>query len=141
MRDYDVYIYATADPRTGIKPEHLRYRFKNCVRAAATTALSPEIWNRSLDERLGIYETGRDLDAYVWGVKWQGLYPGMQLVPVSAEAAQWSQALGIPFHEATIETNGHNLSLVFSDLVVALLSPGATPFVVPPNGPNTKIPL
>ena len=26
MRDYDVVIYATADPRTGIQPEHVRYR-------------------------------------------------------------------------------------------------------------------
>jgi len=25
-RDYDVVIYATADPRTGIQPEHVRYR-------------------------------------------------------------------------------------------------------------------
>lgn len=24
MRDYDLYVYATADPRTGIAPEHLR---------------------------------------------------------------------------------------------------------------------
>jgi hypothetical protein len=29
MRDYEVFIYATADPRTGIKPEHLRYRFRH----------------------------------------------------------------------------------------------------------------
>jgi hypothetical protein len=29
MRDYDVFVYATADPRTGIAPEHLRYRFKH----------------------------------------------------------------------------------------------------------------
>ena len=28
MRVYDVFIYATADPRTGIEPEHLRYRFR-----------------------------------------------------------------------------------------------------------------
>ncbi len=41
MRDYEVFIYATADPRTGITPEHLRYRFTHCVRATVTSALSP----------------------------------------------------------------------------------------------------
>jgi len=52
MRDYEVFVYVTADPRTGIRPEHLRYRFTHCVRATTTTALSPDIWRRSLDERL-----------------------------------------------------------------------------------------
>jgi hypothetical protein len=41
MRDYEVFIYATADPRTGIRPEHLRYRFTHCVRATVTSALPP----------------------------------------------------------------------------------------------------
>ncbi len=60
IRDYDVSVYATADPRTGIVPEYLRYRFKHCVRAIATSSVPPEIWTRSLDERL-IDEQGRDL--------------------------------------------------------------------------------
>jgi hypothetical protein len=40
MRDYDVYVYATADPRTGGAPAHLRYRFTQCVRSAVTTSFS-----------------------------------------------------------------------------------------------------
>ena len=141
MRDYDIYIYATADPRTGIQPEHLLYRFTHCVRATVTTAVHPEVWKQSLDERLVDYEQGRNLDGYVWGVKWQVLDPGMKLVPDSAEARQWSRELGLPFHEATIETNGHNLSLVFSDLTVQAVLPGWTPFVVTDGGPDFKIPL
>ncbi len=65
MRDYEVVIHATADPRTGIRPEHLRYRFTHCVRATVTSALSPEIWKQSLDERLVDYERGYDPDGYV----------------------------------------------------------------------------
>lgn len=139
MRDYEVFIYATADPRAGIRPEHLRYRFTHCVRATVTTALSPEIWRRSLDERLIDYEQGRELDGYVWGVRWQALYPGMKLLPDSADARRWSRALGLPFHEAVIETNGHNLSLVFSDLAVQRVDPGHAPFVIPDGGPDCKI--
>jgi hypothetical protein len=141
MRDYEIFIYAAADPRTGIQPAHLRYRFTHCVRATVTTALSPEIWRRSLDERLIDREQGRDLDGYVWGVKWQALYPGMKLLPASAEAGRWSRELGVPFREAVIETNGHNLCLVFSDLVVETVAPGHAPFVVPDDGPDWKVPM
>ncbi len=138
MRDYEVFIHATADPRTGIRPEHLRYRFTHCTRATVTSALSPETWKRSLDERLVDPERGRELDGYVWGVKWQVLYPGMKLVPDSAEAHRWSGELGLPFHEAVVETNGHNITLVFSDLTVQAVDPGYAPFVVPGGGPDFK---
>jgi hypothetical protein len=130
MRDYDIFVYATADPRTAIPPAHLRYRFKHCVRATVATALPPDIWSRSLDERLVDYETGRDLDGYVWGVRWQELYPGAKLLTVSGAADAWSARLGMPFHEALIETNAHSLSLTFADLVVDHLEPGHAPFTV-----------
>lgn len=130
MRDYDVFVLATADPRTGIAPEHLRYRFTHCVRAAVTTALSAEVWRRSLDERLVDAEQSGEPDGYVWGVRWQELYPGMTLVPESAEARRWGDALGLPFHEAVIETNAHTISLVFAELVVDEVGPGHAPFVV-----------
>jgi hypothetical protein len=141
MRDYDLFIYATADPRTGIAPQRLRYRFRHCVRVLATSAVPPEVWKRSLDERLIDYEQGVDLDGYVWGVKWQMLYPGMKLLRDSPDAERWSRALDLPFHEATFETNGHNISLVFSDLAVDTVEVGYAPFVVPDGGPDFKIPL
>ena len=65
----------------------------------------------------------------------------MKLVPDSAEAQQWARELGMPFHQAVIETNGHNLSLVFSDLTVQAVEPGRAAFVVPDGGPDFKIPL
>lgn len=134
MRDYEVLIYVTADTRAGIAPEHLRYRFKHCVRALTTSALPPRTWRHSLDERLVSYEQGRDLAGYVWGVRWQALYPGMSLVEDSAEARQWSRDLGLPFYEALIETNCHNVSLIFADLVVDVMAAGYAPFVVPGDG-------
>lgn len=140
MRDYEIFVYATADPRTGITPQHLRYRFTYCVRVVATSALTPEIWKQSLDERLVDYEQGRDLDGYVWGVRWQVLYPGMTLVQDSADAQQWTRELGLPFYEALVQTNGHNISLVFSDLVVDTVKIGHTPFVVPAGGQEFKTP-
>ncbi|WP_327003023.1 hypothetical protein OHA72_49400 [Dactylosporangium sp. NBC_01737] len=140
MRDYDVFVYAAADPRLGIAPEHLRYRFKHCVRVLATSALSPQIWRQSLDERLVDCTQDGDLNGYVWGVKWQALYPGMNLVQDSIDAQRWSREVGLPFYEATIKTNSHNISLIFSDLVVDDVGAGYAPFVVPDDGPGFKIP-
>ncbi len=128
MRDYDVFVYATADPMTGIPPDYLRYRFKHCVRATTTSTLTPQTWTRSLDDRLVHVEQSPELDGYVWGVRWQVLYPGAELLPGTEETEAWSTRLGIPFHEAVIKANGHNLSIVFSDLSVDRVKPGYSPF-------------
>jgi hypothetical protein len=87
------------------------------------------------------YATGVDLDGYVWGVKWQMLYPGLRIVADSERAAHWSTSLGVDFHEVHVGTNGHNLSLVFSELEITKAEPGYVPFTVPPSGPDFKIPL
>ena len=143
LRDYDVFIYATADPRTGIKPEYLRYRFTHCVRASVKTAISQEVWARSLDARLLDHQAAIEsgVEGYVWGVNFQVLYPGMSLQQGSTEAAEWAGRLGMPFHEAHIETNGHNVELVFSDLVVTNVEAGFAPFAVPSDGPDFKWPM
>ncbi|MGM1060086.1 YxiG-like protein [Saccharothrix sp. Mg75] len=130
MRDYDVFVQVSADPRTGIPPAHLRYRFKHCVRATTTTTLPPQLWSRSLDDRLLDIEQDGGPEGYVWGVRWQVLYPGAKLLPGTAETGAWSDRLGLPFHEAVIEANAHTLSLVFSDLVVDRVEPGHSPFTV-----------
>jgi hypothetical protein len=130
MRDYEMVIQLSADPRSGIPTKYSRYVFVNCVQANASTALNSRIWSLSLDERLIDYETGVDLEGYVWGVKWQMLYPGFELVADSDSARSWSKDLGIPFYEARVDTNGHNLSLVFSDLRLEPAPAGYRPFVV-----------
>ncbi|WP_330285617.1 YxiG-like protein [Streptomyces sp. NBC_00576] len=130
MRDYEVIVCATADPRTGVTPSHLRYLFRYCVEAQCETSVSAETWRVSLDDRLIDHETGADLDGYVWGVKWHALYPGAKLLPESEATRLWSNAVGIDFHEVRIETNAHNLTLVFADLQVNEVPVGYTPFVM-----------
>jgi hypothetical protein len=134
LRDYEVIVHATADPSTGIPPAYLRYLFRHCVEADVETALSADIWRRSLDDRLIDYDTGKDLDGYVWGVKWQEFYPGAKVVPGSKRAQRWADALGIDFHEIRIQANGHTITLVFSDLQVSQLPLGYAPFVVSDGG-------
>lgn len=130
MRDFEMVIQISADPRTGIATEYFRYVFVNCVQANIATALSPESWAVSLDERLIDYKTGVDLEGYVWGVKWQSLYPGFELVDDSHVARSWSSSLGMPFYEARVQTNGHNMVLVFSDLRILPAPADYAPFTV-----------
>ncbi|NAS26605.1 hypothetical protein GT755_33635 [Herbidospora sp. NEAU-GS84] len=116
MRDYQLVIHTTADPRSGIAPATLRYLFRFCVQADCTTTVPAEIWRKSQDDRLITYPTGVDLDGYVWGVQWQLLYPGATVVTDSPTARNWAAAVGIDFHEVRIQTNAHDLTLIFSDL-------------------------
>ncbi|MFC0843916.1 hypothetical protein ACFH04_09345 [Streptomyces noboritoensis] len=129
MRDYEVVVYMTAAPSTGIKPSYLRYLFRYCVQAQCETALPATTWESSLDDRLIDHATGADLDGFVWGVKWHPMYPGAKLLPPSDAARRWSAALGIDFHDVLIETNAHRLTLLFSDLQVTEVPVGYTPFV------------
>lgn len=141
MRDYELVVYATADPRTGIRPQHVRLLFKHCVRAAVTSTLTPEIWSRSMDELLVEAPGDEPVEGYAWGVRWQVLYPGLSLLGGSVEADRWSVAIGIPFYEARAVMNGHSISLVFADLSKRTVEAGYSPFVVPAAGPGHKFPL
>ena len=136
-----MFAYCTADPRTGIAPEHLRYLFKLCVVAETETAIPEEIWSRSLDDRLIDYDRGKDLDGYVWGTQWQVLYPGAEIIEESTWASHWTSVLERDFHEVRVETNGHNLTLIFSELEVTQVEPGYSPSTVPNGAPNFKYPL
>ncbi|HEX8002362.1 MAG TPA: hypothetical protein VF519_06670 [Mycobacteriales bacterium] len=91
--------------------QRVRYAFRHCVSARVTTALSPAIWARSLDPAA---EPGD----YVWGVRWQCVYPGGSVVEPSEEAARWSAEVGVPFTEVRIEANAHVVELVFTTLEV-----------------------
>ncbi|AZP21778.1 hypothetical protein ACIGMX_01330 [Streptomyces aquilus] len=120
MRDYEVVVHMTADPRTGIPPAHLRYLFRYCVEARCETSLEPWLWKESLDDRLIDHGTAEGLDGYVWGVKWQNV-ERIRVLPTSDTAHRWARELGIDFHAVRIELNAHDLSLVFSDLEITEL--------------------
>jgi hypothetical protein len=129
LRDYEIIVYCTADPGTGVKPEHVRLLFTHCVAADVATAVPTEIWLRSMDDRL--LDAGIDhADGYVWAIRWQGMYPGGRVLSGSERAEQWTQALGRQFHEVRIETNGHHINPVFAELKSSIVSPGYVPFVV-----------
>ena len=131
LRDYELIVYLTADPRTGTMPVYRRYLFRYCVEARCRSTVRPDDWKVSLDDRRIRHDTGSDLDGFVWGVKWHALSPGATVVTDSAAATLWSGAIGIPFHEIRIGTNAHEITLVCSELAVSVLPPGYAPFRLP----------
>ncbi|MEV3923022.1 YxiG-like protein [Actinomadura coerulea] len=130
MRDYEVIVRPAGDPVTGVRPAHLRYLFRYCVEARCQTTLSADAWAQSLDDRLTDYRNGVEINGYLWGVKWHALHPGASVVAESKSAEKWAASLGIDFHEVQIETNAHDLTLVFSSLQVSEVPIGYTPFTV-----------
>jgi hypothetical protein len=60
---------------------------------------------------------------YVWGVRYSVAYPGAKYVEDSVAAREWETRFGKPMHEVRIETNGHNIQLIFHDLSVEDIGP------------------
>ncbi|OPG09540.1 hypothetical protein B1R27_05520 [Streptomyces sp. GKU 895] len=120
LRDYEVVVYMTADPTTSIPPAHLRYLFRYCVAARCETSLVPRVWQKSLDDRLIDHATADGLDGWVWGVKWANLERA-RVLPESDAARRWADELGIDLHTVRIETQVHDLDLVFSELEITEL--------------------
>ena len=139
MRDYELVVAmpgAAGDAgctRGEPTQAYRRYLFRICPRVVVTSTVGQDVWPKSLDERLLQAESPHG-GAYAWGVRWQVLYPGAGRLETNRETKRWSSRLGVPFYEVTLEGNCHELQLLFSDLTVADLEAGYTPFVVPAGG-------
>jgi hypothetical protein len=150
MRDYEVIVYQSVDPnpRYALVPRHLRFLFRLCPEVHIRSRVAPEVWTRSVDDSLTkITTVTRDATGYVWGVAGQEAYPGGSLVSPSPRARQWSDATGIEFQEVCIAANAHEISIVFSELVVEEVPTGYTSYRVEAEGvaekyaAGSKIPL
>ena len=69
------------------------------------------------------------------------MYPGATVVDDSEQARRWAREVGIPFHEVLMETNGHNIRIVFSELAVTEVDDGYIPHRIVSGGPDHKIAL
>lgn len=148
MRDYELFVFNSVDPRSGLVPWHDRLLFRMCVEADVRSRVRPDTWSRSMgNELLAEHRVTRDSHGYVWGTQSQELYPGATLVEGSERAHLWEREVGVPFHEVVIEANAQTINLVFSDLRVDRVATGHVPYEVggdsfaEEHAANTKIPL
>ena len=131
MRDYELVVFQSTDPRSGIAPRHLRFLFRCCPEASVRSELAPDVWSTSMDDRLlDQHHVTLQSSGYAWGVQAQELYPGAVVVADSDRARWWSEQVGVPFHEIEVSANAHHLRLVFAGLEVTEIADGWTPFTV-----------
>ena len=131
LRDYDVIIDVPAarpDGRGSYIEGRYRYRFTHCPVVQVTTAVRDDVWRESwadLFTDAAAYEEAGTPDGYFWGVCYSDAYPGLTYVEDSTLVQGWSARFGQPMHEVRIETNGHNLSIVFHDVEVRRIAQGS----------------
>ena len=88
------------------------------------------VWAVSMGEELLGWPEPAGATGFVWGVRWQRLYPGGTVVTDTERAARWSDEVGVRFMAARIETEAHAIELVFRDLDVSEVPYGTVPFEV-----------
>ncbi len=135
MRDYDVYVYVDPSAEPVSEKPQLRYRFRNCVEANVRSTLAPDVWAVSTEDELLRPPDQQEgpPSGYLWGVRWHELYPGGCVVSDSPSAARWTGLTGMQFMAVTIETNAHEIDLVFTDLHIEEVDWGTVPFEVTPD--------
>jgi hypothetical protein len=130
LRDYNVIIDVPAarpDGRGSYIEGRYRYRFTHCPVVQVTTAVRDDVWRESWSDLFtdcGAWERAGMPEGYVWGGCFSVAYPGLTYVEDSHLARDWSARFGYPMHEVRIETNGHNLSIVFHDVDVRKIAQG-----------------
>jgi hypothetical protein len=135
MRDYELVIFESVDPRSGFLPRHRRFLFRFCTEASVRSNVSAATWGSSTsDELLANSHVTMEETGYVWGVRGQEIYPGASIIPDSSRSSNWEHASGLKCWEVLIEANAHIITLVFSDLSVEDVTAGYSPYVVAENG-------
>ncbi|MHB8627343.1 MAG: YxiG-like protein [Aggregatilineales bacterium] len=128
LRDYDIIINVPAAVLGIIEPYFAAsylYRFTHCVFAQVTMAASDSILRESWSDIYTDYEAWKQSGmpkGFVWGVNYSDAYPGMKFKKDSPLAKEWTERLWHPMHELFIETNGHNITLIFHDVLIRQLA-------------------
>jgi hypothetical protein len=120
-RDYQWHIQDCL----GANPGEHEIVFTHCVQADSQTRVLDKVWLTSWDDVFLDYqkwEAEGEPDGYVWGTNWSHAYPGLTIVENSAIAATWSERIGKPFYEITLETDRFFIRLIFHDIRYRKLS-------------------
>ena len=131
MRDYDIFVDVVGPIPGTYKSQVIgrcRYRFTHCVLAETKTAVRDKTWLLSWEDTFIDWQAYRDAgepEGYVFGVKYMNAYPGLLYVTESPTAREWTGRLNKPMHEVDIETDAHNIRLVFHNVEITWTSEGS----------------
>lgn len=80
------------------------------------TRVRDDVWPTSWNDVYLNYRTWEAEgapDGYVWGSNWSLAYPGIDNLDETTITAQWSERLGHPMHQMSLETDRFWLFLIF----------------------------
>lgn len=109
----------------GASPGEHEIVFTHCVQANCQTRVLDKIWLESWDDVFLDYEKWQvagEPAGYVWGTNWSNAYPGLTIVENSETAATWTERIGKPFYEITLETDRFFIRLIFHEILYRKLS-------------------
>ena len=114
-RDYLVIAQTPFGPSAGT----YELRFTHVVRCVFESRVRDDVWPESWAEEFTDYQTWIEAGepaGYVWGTNWSNAYPGLAAIPDSAPAVSWSERIGRPMFEATLETDRFEMKVIFHEL-------------------------
>jgi hypothetical protein len=118
------YVFIVEDSIGGDPGTH-RLTFTHVVSLKYETAVQDEWWRKSWDDRFidfEAYEEAGEPEGYVWGTNWSGAWPGLKAPDATPEALRWTEKLGHPMYEMSIETDRFRITMIFHDLRTEKLS-------------------
>ena len=111
-RDYVLNVEATISSDPG---QH-EITLTHCVRIDFETRVRDDVWPRSWTDEFTDYERWQQAgepEGYVWGTRWSMAYTGLTSVVPSVLADEWTQRIGKPMHELTLETDRFFMRAIF----------------------------
>jgi len=103
-RDYNILL----EDCLGTEPGKHEIVFTHCVSVECETRLTDGAWTKSWGDEFTDYERWTaegEPDGYARGTNWSLACPGLQVVPESAPATEWSRRLGKQMFELNLTTD------------------------------------
>ncbi|MGF1631677.1 MAG: hypothetical protein ACFCUT_19550 [Kiloniellaceae bacterium] len=102
-----------------------RLIFTHVVSLKYETAQSDESWRQSWDDRFIDYEAyleAGEPEGYPWYYNYSGAWPGLKAPDSTPGSLRWSEKLGHPMFEMSLETDRFRLAMIFHNLRTEKLS-------------------
>jgi hypothetical protein len=100
-------------------PGSYELAFTHVVDLKYETRVADKIWPISWGDEFIDYRQWTicgEPEGYVFGTDWSLAWPGINILPASPEAADWSMRLQRPMYSASVTTDRFCISLVFNEV-------------------------
>jgi hypothetical protein len=118
------YVFIIEDS-IGRDPGTHRLTVTHVVSLKYETAQSDQSWRQSWDDRFIDYDAylkAGEPEGYPWYYNFSAAWPGLKAPDSTPDSLRWSEKLGHPMFEMTLETDRFRIGMIFHDLRAEKLS-------------------